>query len=482
MAINLDRLEFFTLQKTILEKLFPDKWFEHPRPDHPAYRRWQLCDRIIKQGGIFRYPEDKSLFPEISRLVLDSAIFLTLTEGNMNQLKLGSLDLYGDSAVKKFIQSRITEEDQFEDVMVQLAFAAWHKGERHNVTPNEKEGFPDLEIAVPSFTLPFLFECKRVRSGTKNKIRKAISKANSQIKVPGKDAYGVVIIDVSDVVGIVLVENDEFPTIIKQIISFVKSGLGRDFNQSIGAVALLWDDYIMYGGPPEKTFIAFRRRFVIVRHSVPRQVIPPEAPLFNGYTVEYSLHWEARPDFNRYALEFPEGYIKESKQQFNIDPEEAAEAIRKNNRYQRILLSGGKSYFVFAYLPPKNKTSYLLVYADEQPDKLVVMWAFKVPTDLCPEIHLLNPLQILARFAGLYGLPIRIGHLESKFILAHRLELTGSDQTKIFEIVNPEDHDFMTSFLFRIDLVDGRSFADCRLMFCVDKTRYLSLLKGTHEK
>jgi hypothetical protein len=472
----LQRNEFFALQKTILERLFPDKWFDLPRPNHPAYRRWKLCDDILKHGGAIRYPEQKESFAELARLVLDAAVFVTLTEGDMNQLKVGSLDLYGDNAVRRFIQTRITEADLFEDVMVQLAFGAWHKSEKHVVTPSEKEGFPDLEISIPPYTTPFVFECKRVKSGTKNKIRKVITKANAQIKVPGKVVYGIATVDVSDVVGTLQVENDEVPSIVTQVASFARSALGNEFNRSVGAVILLWDDFLTYGKPPEKTLIAFRRRYMIIRHPVPLLEVPLNAPLFNGYTVEYTVSWEPRPDFNRYALEFRDLYTKESKQEFNISPEEAADAIRKNNRYQRIVLEGGKSVFLFAYIPPKKNDAYLLVYANEEGDKLVVMWAFMISTSLCPEIHLLSPLQILERFAGQFGLPLRVGQLESKFILAHRIEVTGS--AKVFEIVNPENHDFMTCFLLRIDKVDKHSFANCRLMFCIDKPQYLTWLKG----
>jgi hypothetical protein len=291
----LQRTEFFVLQKTILEKLFPEKWFAVAQPDHPAYRKWKLCDDILKQGGAIRYPEQKELLPEIARLVLDSAVFVALTEGNMNELKFGSLDLYGDNPVKRFIQTRVTEVDLFEDVMVQLALGAWHKVEKHIVTPSEKEGFPDLEISIPAYSMPFLFECKRVTSGTKNRIGKVINKANAQIKVPGKKAYGIATLDISDVVGVHCVVDDEVPSIVKQLASFAKSSLGGGYNRSVGAVVLMWDDYLRYGEPPEKMLFAFRRCSITITHPTPLEVIPTTAPIFKGYTVEYSIHWESRP-------------------------------------------------------------------------------------------------------------------------------------------------------------------------------------------
>lgn len=398
----------------------------------------------------------------------------------MDQLKLGSFDLYGDTAVRKFIQTRVTEEDLFEDVMVQLAFGAWHKSEEHIVTPSEQEGFPDLEVSIPTNTLPFLFDCKRVKSGTKKKIRKVINKANSQVKVPGKKAYGVATVDISEVVGIRRVEDDEVPNIVKQVASFVKSELREGFNRSIGAVVLMWDDYLTYGQPPEKMLFAFRRRYVIIYHPAPLEVIPANTSLFNGYTVEYTIHWEPRPDFGRFTLQFTDQYVKEAQQEFKISPETAVEAIRQNNRYQKILLENGNPDYLFAHIPAGDQSTYILVYASERsPERLAVLWAFRIPTDLCPEIHLLSPLQILSKFAGKYGLLVRIGDIESKFILAHKVQVSSQDPSKLFSIVGKEGQDCSAYFVLRVNPVDDHFVADCRLMFCVDKPLYLSWLKET---
>ncbi len=43
------------------------------------------------------------------------------------------------------------------------------------------------------------------------------------------------------------------------------------------------------------------------------------------------------------------------------------------------------------------------------------------------EKFLLSPIQLLARFADIYGLPVTIGNLTSKFIFAHRIEVNSPD-------------------------------------------------------
>jgi len=148
--------------------------------NHPAYLRWALCKKIIEQEGIIQFSEQKERLHEVGRIILDSCILVTLTEGNLQQLKLGSLDLYGDEAVQKKIRSRITNPEQFEDLMVELYVGAWHRTKNHTVEPIEKEGYPDLRIEIPNINIPVFTECKHLRTGSKNnlqtQLRKQISK------------------------------------------------------------------------------------------------------------------------------------------------------------------------------------------------------------------------------------------------------------------------------------------------------------------
>jgi len=149
------QLEFFQRQKKLLEKLFSPDWFlEAKQKNNPAYLRWALCKKIIEQEGIIQFPEQNERLHEIGRIVLDSYILVALTEGDIQQLKLGSLDLYGDETVQKKIRSRITDPEQFEDLMVELYVAAWHKTKSHAIDPIEKEGYPDLKVEIPNINIP----------------------------------------------------------------------------------------------------------------------------------------------------------------------------------------------------------------------------------------------------------------------------------------------------------------------------------------
>ena len=293
------RIEFFQRQKEILEKLFSPEWFfEAKQKKHPAYLRWTLCKKIIEQGGIIQFPEQKERLHEIGRIILDSYILMALTEGNPQQLKLGSLDLYGDEAVQRKIRSRITNPEQFEDLMVELYVGAWHKTKSHTIDPIEKEGYPDLRIEIPNINIPVFIECKHLWTGSKNNLQDAIKKANKQIKRTAKEielpSYGAVILDVSVPVAADQVENDNLSDKLLRMVDVVQSALSGEKNQSVGAAIIVWDDYMLMGKPPDSTLVAYRRRYKRISHRNPNLPVPENLPLFEGYTIPYWLHWTPR--------------------------------------------------------------------------------------------------------------------------------------------------------------------------------------------
>lgn len=293
------QIDFFKLQKEILEKLFPPHWFlEASKKNHPAYLRWALCEKVLEQGGKIRFPEQKTELPEIGRILLDSTILVILTEGDLQQLRFGSLDLYGDQVVQKKICSRIIDPEQFEDLMVELYVGAWHKTKSHVVRPIEMEGYPDLRIEFPDMNTPIFIECKHLWAGSRNRLQGVIKKANQQIKNATKEInspyYGVAVLDVSTPVAAGQVENDDLSDKLREIVDIVQSALSGQKNRSVRVAILVWDDYMIMGKPPERTLIAFRRRRKRISHKNITSAIPENLPLFKGYTTTYWLHWEPR--------------------------------------------------------------------------------------------------------------------------------------------------------------------------------------------
>lgn len=473
------QIEFFQRQKEILEKLFSPEWFlETKQKNHPAYLRWALCKKIVEQEGIIQFPEQKERLHEIGRIVLDSYILVALTEGDIQQLKLGSLDLYGDEAIQKKIRSRITDPEQFEDLMVELYVGAWHRTKNHIIEPMEKEDYPDLRVEIPNINIPVFIECKHLWTDSKNNLQDAIKKANKQIKKAAEEIdvpfYGAVILDVSVPVAAGQVENDNLSDKLQGIINVVQSALSGEKNRTVGAAIVVWDDYMIMGNPPDSTAVFFRRRYKRIHHKNPILVVPEKLPLFEGYTTEYWLHWIPREQPVKEYM-FSDVFKNECQDKFDIAQMDVIEAIQNSDKTESIIFDGQKELALFLHRIPSEREFYMLICAERRVQSLVIYWAFKIFPDLCQDIHLLSPIQLLARFADAYGLPITIGDLTSKFIFAHKIEVSSSDPTRLISIHNPKNHSFMNCLLLKISQKDRVSFiADCAFLFCIDTTRYIN--------
>ena len=293
------QIEFFILQKEILEELFSSEWLSITREkSHSAYLRWTLCNEIIEQKGIIKFPEQEEKLPEIGRIVLDSYILVRLTKGDLQQLKSWSFDSYRDKVVQKKIHSRIRDPRQYEDLMVELYIGAWHKTKNHFVNPIEKEGYPDLKIEIPGVNAPIFVECKHLWTGSENHLRKVIKKANNQIKKTAEEtkipSYGAVILDVSIPVAVGQVENDNLSDELQEIIDGAQLALSGRKNRSVGAATVIWDDCMIMGKPPADTLVAWRRRCKRISHEKSALNIPEKVPLFEGYTTTFRLDWMSR--------------------------------------------------------------------------------------------------------------------------------------------------------------------------------------------
>ena len=300
-AIN--QVQLVQRQKELLEDLFGPEWFsQKARPLHPAYRRWALCGTIAEQGGVIKYPEQKEYLADIARVILDTGVLIDVTTGDPSQLRLGSLATYGDAAVQKKIRSRIGNPNQFEDLMVELYFGAWHKGkEGHIVMPLEQETFPDLKIETPDIDLPVFVECKRLRSVSVNRMRDVVKTASRQLGNTPEDSHRLAVLDVSTAVDLVqsngddLQHDDPIPKAVSQTIECVRGTLRGGKNLGVDVALVVWDDCIVFGGPKKGgTLLFLRRRGSLLEHERARRRIPEPDKLFEGYTAVYLILWKPR--------------------------------------------------------------------------------------------------------------------------------------------------------------------------------------------
>src|SRR2546430_7146231 len=138
-------VDFFRGQQRVLEGLFPRAWLEAARNSvHPAALRWRLLQCLIKQRGTI-YPEQAVDLPVLMRTILDGVLITEATAGDAIHLVAGPLSAYGNVKVEEKIRSRVTSPGAFEDVMLELSFAAWHKMQTHYAVEPSKRKAPILE-------------------------------------------------------------------------------------------------------------------------------------------------------------------------------------------------------------------------------------------------------------------------------------------------------------------------------------------------
>jgi hypothetical protein len=286
-------LDFFRAQQVLLEGLFPSGWLTKAKnAAHPAALRWRLLQRVIDQRGIMLFPEQDADLPLLSRTVLDGALIAQATEGDVSNLMAGPLSKYGSIDVGKKIRSQVTSPDAFEDIMLEVSFAAWHKMvPRHAVDPLEVAG-ADFKIRLPDDAL-LVPECKRIVSATERRLTKEVQYANRQIKqIPGD--YGVAVFDVSIAAQAAHAEFvDEAPAVIRDLERLVIPALSGPKNRRVAEVILLWDVYLV-----QKPIVLMNRRYRRIAHRPDPGVrrIPAEVAVYSGLATAIRIEPMPRPE------------------------------------------------------------------------------------------------------------------------------------------------------------------------------------------
>lgn len=294
------RIEFFKQHLKLLEQLMPMGWFDNPENKlYSAYKKWEFCKRIISQNGIIKFPEQESELPMFAQILIDSAILITITEGNLQKLNIGSFDKF-TKPVKDKILNSLKHPTQFDEILLELSIAAWHLMEKHKAELLQIDGYPDVKVNIPKIMLPLYFECKNITSENASYLQQNIDykliEANKQLKSVSESHYGIVVFNVTKPIKLERAKSDKYPIKITEIIDLIKNHLSGSEYSSVGSTILIWDDYMKIGDPPNRTLIAYRRRFERIDHvPIPGCLsVPQNIDLFKGFTSEFSLNWTQR--------------------------------------------------------------------------------------------------------------------------------------------------------------------------------------------
>ena len=280
-------------QKLFLEWLFKDSaWFYDERnAKHPAYVDWRHADQFAKWGG--RKPDD--IPPEdlhfMGRIGLNTALLVRLSGGNPSQVTPGTFEAFGDEEVQKKIRSRVKDPQFYEDLLVELYTASWHRTKDREASLLETTGFPDVRVNIKSLDYPIYIECKRITVSSLNQIQSDIKDASNKLKRASqgadRDAYGAALLDFCAVVGLHRQETQAIPPPIEDVKQKVRNALRGEKNSHVETAIVVWDDYGLVGEEPEQLLV-FRRRAELIHHDPSRRKLGLEY-LFNGYGVRIPL-------------------------------------------------------------------------------------------------------------------------------------------------------------------------------------------------
>jgi len=125
-----------------------------------------------------------------------------------------------------------------------------------------------------------LSDCKRIAKGASpSRVREVIKKANRQIKVPGICCYGLVVIDLSEIVPMYDLDtlSNGLPPELDDYNEEAVRSLQR-FYSSVTAAVLLWNELSILGHPdrPGRVNVTLRTRSKVVQHERPKHPFDSE--------------------------------------------------------------------------------------------------------------------------------------------------------------------------------------------------------------
>ncbi|MFN7938522.1 MAG: DUF2341 domain-containing protein [Bryobacteraceae bacterium] len=277
-------VDFFKLQIGVLRSLFGEEWFKSGSKSlhqHPAARSWRFCSRMLESGGRLAAESRAQLHEsalELAQVLSGTTSLVQATRGNLDWFELGNLSNYGNESVIKRLRGVLPEPRQYWDVLSEIRCVAWYSARGHQIQVMEEPACADFRIDIQGWGLPVVSDCKHLSTGAANTLKRRIQKANNQIKNVGVPCFGLVILDLADLVNKPRPLSDEIPPEIMTCISLVQGLLSGWIYSSVSGALLLWDEVSLLGPEPDGRgmLLAVRTRSVLVRHANPLCELPPE--------------------------------------------------------------------------------------------------------------------------------------------------------------------------------------------------------------
>lgn len=247
-----------------LEIMFDDQGLSQlrrSRPAHPAVRRFDALLQLLREGGRI-VPEQVNLAVESLREWIDTDTWYPASPGPT------LWDFIVDDNTRTSTIARLSDADGFPDVVAELFYCGWLRGQGLNADRIEEGGRTDIAVERGTAT-EIRVEVKRIHRGTNpENVRNIVRKANSQIKASDPAGGGILFLSL-DVPLQCILPGGEFQPTLRAYLDVAKSATRSD-NSSVGAVVASWDEFEVKGDWGEVIEVVLYRRFAVIGHPAAR--------------------------------------------------------------------------------------------------------------------------------------------------------------------------------------------------------------------
>ncbi len=154
------------------------------------------------------------------------------------------------------------------------------------------------------------------------------------------------------------------------------------------------------------------------------------------------------------------------------------QVISNPDKQYSTTLGDQQSILYTKYLMDESGNPYYLLVACRVKDNLCdVDLAFVMLSELVNNIDTIEPIDLLRTFVNRFGLDIKIGYTQNKFIHHQTFWVDTTNPTKIVEILNPDNHPFIQVMWFKVDKHGHRGKLDVHMAYCIEKENYLKWIK-----
>lgn len=169
------------------------------------------------------------------------------------------------------------------------------------------------------------------------------------------------------------------------------------------------------------------------------------------------------------ATVYTELFQKECEGRFGITRDAVRDTIVQPDKEQRLTTQG---LTLILYSKQFAGSDYLVVNTHVQGQDLMVDLAFRLKKELVDEAKTTLPFPLMQALALRFGLVVKVGDRESKFIYNEVIPVPSKDIKQAMRIGNPDNHSLVSSIWMRMLQNDLGHLAQCALVFCIDSQAY----------